>query len=69
MCISLVQNEKITGILPRVIGIAPEKALQMAAWDGGNRLVNYVYPQCPKSLQWMFAGSMAGATTTIIGEL
>ena len=41
----------------------------MAAWEGGNSLVNYAYPQCPKSLQWMFAGSMAGATTTIIGDL
>jgi hypothetical protein len=55
------------GVLPRSIGIAPEKALKMAAWEGGISLVNYAYPQCPKSLQWMFAGSMAGAATTIIG--
>ena len=41
----------------------------MGAWEGGISLVNYAYPECPKSLQWMFAGSMAGAATTIIGEL
>ena len=59
----------VAGVLPRSIGIAPEKALKMAAWDGGLSLVNYAYPECPKSMQWMFAGSVAGAATTIIGEL
>ena len=59
----------LAGVLPRSIGIAPEKALKMGAWEGGISLVNYAYPECPKSLQWMFAGSMAGAATTIIGEL
>lgn len=57
-----------SGVLPRSIGIAPEKALKMAAWDGTLSFINYAYPQCPKGLQWMFAGSMAGAATTIIGE-
>lgn len=55
------------GVATRAIGIAPEKALKMAAWDGGMCFVNYAFPQCPKFLQWTFAASLAGAATTIIG--
>ena len=62
-----IPGNLLAGVLPRSIGIAPEKALKMAAWEGGLSLVNYAYPECPKSMQWMFAGSMAGAATTIIG--
>jgi hypothetical protein len=52
----------------RSIGIAPEKALKMVAWEGGMCFVNYACPQCPKGVQWAFGGTLAGAATTIIGE-
>ncbi|CAI8041445.1 Mitochondrial substrate carrier family protein X [Geodia barretti] len=55
------------GVMVRSIGIAPEKALKMVAWDGGMYFANYAYPQCPKGLQWAFGGALAGAATTIIG--
>ena len=58
----------LTGVLPRSIGIAPEKALKMVAWDVAINFVNYTYPNCPKEIQWVIAGSAAGAATTIIGE-
>ena len=57
-----------TGVVVRCIGIAPEKALKMAAWDGGINFINYAYPQCSKGLQWTFGGAMAGVGTTILGE-
>lgn len=40
----------------------------MVAWDGGISFVNYACPQCPKGLKWTFAGAVAGAATTIVGE-
>ena len=40
----------------------------MVAWDVAINFVNYAYPSCPKELQWVIAGSAAGAATTIIGE-
>ena len=58
-----------TGVMVRSIGIAPEKALKMVAWEGGMALVNYAFPNSSKVQQWMFAGSLAGAATTIIGKL
>ena len=58
----------LTGVLPRSIGIAPEKALKMVAWDVAINFVNYAYPSCPKELKWVIAGSAAGAATTVIGE-
>ena len=40
----------------------------MVAWDSTIDFFNYAYPNCPKGLQWVIAGSVAGAGTTIIGE-
>ena len=40
----------------------------MVAWDGTINFVNYAYPNCPKEFQWVIAGSVAGAGTTIVGE-
>ena len=65
---NLICIMKCSGVVVRSIWIAPEKALKMAGWDAGVNFVNYAYPQCPKGLQWLFGGAMAGAGTTIIGE-
>jgi hypothetical protein len=35
--------------------------------QAGTHLANYLLPQCSKGFQWAFAGSVAGAATTIIG--
>ena len=58
-----------TGVIVRSIGIAPEKALKMVAWDRGMAMVNYAFPNSSKVKQWMFAGSLAGAATTVFGKL
>ena len=57
------------GVLPRSIGVAPEKALKMVAWDVSLHLIDQYSPHCSQMLRWMIGGSAAGAATTIIGKI
>ena len=55
-----------TGLVPRTIGIMPEKAFKMQGWNIVGRYTDMF--ERPTVLKWILAGSAAGAATTIIGE-
>lgn len=57
------------GVLPRSVGVAPEKALKMVAWSISLGLIDNHYSQCPQTLRWLIGGTVAGAATTIFGKL
>ena len=67
--LSVVFHSMYAGVLPRSIGVAPEKALKMVAWDVSLHLIDQYSPHCHEMLRWMIGGSAAGAATTIIGKI
>ena len=54
-----------TGLVPRTIGIMPEKAFKMQGWNIVGRYTDMF--ERPTIFKWILAGSAAGAATTIIG--
>ena len=54
-------------MLARLFGIMPEKAMKMQAWIIVGRYMEKQFDN-PTYSKWLFAGAMAGAATTVIGE-
>uniref|UniRef100_A0A1X7UVY5 Mitochondrial carrier protein n=1 Tax=Amphimedon queenslandica TaxID=400682 RepID=A0A1X7UVY5_AMPQE len=54
------------GLVQRMVGIMPEKAMKMRAWDVVEGYIEKKSPNA-KYTKWLLAGGMAGVATTVVG--
>ena len=58
----------LIGLVPRMIAIMPEKIMKMQAWDAAGGYISDKYPEA-KYTKWIIAGGIAGAATTVAGNI
>lgn len=56
------------GVTARVVGIMPEKAMKMQGWIIVGRYIERNFEDKTYA-KWLIAGSVAGAATTVVGEI
>jgi solute carrier family 25 aspartate/glutamate transporter 12/13/solute carrier family 25 carnitine/acylcarnitine transporter 20/29 len=54
------------GLVPRTIGVAPEKMMKMLLWDKVNIFIDNNYNTSVYT-KWLISGAAAGAATTVVG--